>query len=72
MLTGAARREMGSKGGGSRVKLSNVDTGELAGLLMKVTVLAESFDFIYFHRALSAPVMSYRHESGRCRSLPFI
>ena len=31
MIAGAARGEMGSKGGGDRVRLSEVDTWELAG-----------------------------------------
>ena len=31
MLAGAARAETGSKGGGGRVRLSDVDTWELAG-----------------------------------------
>ena len=31
MLAGAAREEMGSKGGGGRMRLSDVDTRELAG-----------------------------------------
>ena len=31
MLAGAARGEMGSKGGGGRVRLSNDDTRKLAG-----------------------------------------
>jgi hypothetical protein len=31
VLAGAARRKKGSEGGGGRVRLSNVDTGELAG-----------------------------------------
>ena len=31
VLASAARREKGSKGGGGRVRLSNVDTRELAG-----------------------------------------
>ena len=33
MLAGAARGEMGSNGGGGRVRLSDVDTWELAGFL---------------------------------------
>ena len=31
VLTGATKGEKGNKGGGSRVRLSNIDTGELAG-----------------------------------------
>ena len=38
--------------------------------LMKATVLAESFNFIYFHCDVCSDYV-YRHESGRCHSLPF-
>ena len=57
MLASATRGENGSKDGGGPVRLSDIDTWELAGLksantgvslplqLMKAAVLAESYTF---------------------------
>ena len=36
MLAGAARNEKGSKGGGGRARLPDVDTGRLLGLKFKL------------------------------------
>ena len=38
VLADAGRRKTGSKGGGGRVRLSNVDTGEMAGFQNVLTL----------------------------------
>ena len=55
MLAGAARGEMGSKGGGGQVRLSNVHTWELVGFFKLGNVFVLAQDSVSEVYGLTAP-----------------